>query len=254
VGGGGNGGAEEAIVLAVVAVVVANVVGISLASVEGRRFDGWARVDPAAPVVLVAAGRTQAVPLSALTEGDVARADHAVLVNRHADVLRLNRAPLDRKGFAYELELGGARLNTASGVRDFAFASRTGVGYFPTQTIGFLLADQVAFSERGDAPRGSAVFNGRIAVELEYLPIHAGRMHAGFYAELGGALALEDLPNKTLSWSGIYLGAGFLAQIDWTTRLALNLRGGIASLPAYPGGNALERSHAPELSLGISVY
>jgi len=251
---GGGGGADEAIVLAVVAVVVANVVGIALAGVEGRRFDGWARVDPDVPVVLVAASSTQTVPLSALTERDLARADHAVLVDRAASVSRLNRAALDRKGFVYELELGGARLNTASGVRDFAFASRTGIGYFPTQPLGFLLADQVAFSEPGDAPRGSAVFNGRIAAELEYLPIHAGRMHAGFYAELGGALALEDLPNKTLSWSGIYAGAGFLAQIDWTTRLSLNLRGGIASLPAYPGGDALERSYTPELSFGISVY
>jgi len=253
-GGGGGGGAGEAIVVAVVAVVVANAVGVALASVEGRRFDGWARVQPDAPVVLVAASSTQVVPLSALTERDVARADHAVLVDRDASVSRWGRAPLDRKGFAYELELGGARLNTATGVRDFAFASRTGIGYFPTQTIGFLLADQVAFSEHGDEPKGGAVFNGRIAGELEYLPIHAGRIHAGAYAELGGALALEDLPDKTLSWSGIYASAGFLAQIDWTTRLSLNWRGGIASLPAYPGGDALDRSYVPELTFGISVY
>lgn len=240
--------------LAVVAVVVANVVGISLACVEGRRFDGWARVDSDVPVVLVAPGSTQTVPLSALTEQEVARADHAVLVERHASVTRVKRAPLDRKGLVYEFELGGARLNTASGVRDFAFASRTGLGYFPTQTIGFLLADQVAFSEPGDAPRGSAVFNGRIAAELEYLPVHAGRIHAGGYAELGGAVALEDLPSKTLSWSGVYASAGFLAQIEWTTRLSFDMRGGIASLPGYPGGNALNRSYVPELTFGFSVY
>ena len=156
--------------------------------------------------------------------------------------------------FTLGLELGSARLNTVSGTRDFGFAARTGVGYFPTQTLGLLFANQFAFSESGDSPRGNAIFNGRIAGELEYLPVQAGRFHAGFYGELGGALAIEDMPDKTRSWSGVYAAAGFLAQVDWTTRLALNLRGGIAALPAYPGRNALERSYVPELTLGISVY
>ena len=93
-----------------------------------------------------------------------------------------------------------------------------------------------------------------VAGELEYLPVHAGRLHAGFYAELGGALVIQDLPDKTHSWSGPYAAAGCLAQIDWTTRLALNLRGGIAALPAHPASSFLERSYVPELTLGISVY
>jgi hypothetical protein len=45
-----------------------------------------------------------------------------------------------------------------------------------------------------------------------------------------------------------------LAQLDWTTRLALNLRGGIAALPTYPGMNSFEHAFVPEMTLGISVY
>jgi hypothetical protein len=166
----------------------------------------------------------------------------------------LKRAPLSRRGFAYEFELGSARLNTASGVRDFGFASRMGFGYFPGQTLGILLGGQVTLGRAHDALADGSVFNGRLFGELEYLPVHAVRFHAGLYAELGGALAIQDLNDKTHSWSGLYASAGFLAQLDWTTRLALNLRGGIAALPAYPNAVGFERAYIPELSLGVAVY
>jgi hypothetical protein len=252
--GGGGGSGEDAIFMAIVAVVVANGVGIALAATEGRRFDGWARVRPDQPLVLITPQGRQWLPLWALSERDAASAQRAIIVDRGASVLRIDRAPLCRKGLAYEVELGTAALNTVNGRQEFGFASRTGIGYFPTQTLGLLFADQVAFGESQRAPRGGAVFNGRVAAELEYLPIRAGRLHAGFYTEMGWALVLQDLPDKTHSWSGPYAGAGFLAQVDWTTRLALNLRGGIAALPAHPASSLLERSYVPELTIGIAVY
>ena len=141
-------------------------------------------------------------------------------------------------------------MNTVSGTRDFGFVTRTGIGYFPTQRLGLLFADQFAFGYA----KGGAIFNGRIGAELELLPVRAGRLHAGFYTELGGALAIQDRPDRSHGWSGPYLALGFLAQIDWTTRLALNLRGGIAALPAHPASSLSERSYVPELTLGISVY
>ncbi len=249
-GGGGGGDASEAIVMAVIAAVVANGAGVALAAVEGRRFDGWARVHPDEWLLLVRTGGNAWLRLSALTEHDAASAEHAVIVDHDANVLRLDRAPLDRKGLAYEVELGTAVLNTVSGTRDFGFATRTGIGYFPTQRLGLLFADQFAFGYA----TGGAIFNGRIAGELELLPVQAGRLHAGFYTELGGALAIQDLPDKSRAWSGPYCALGFLAQVDWTTRLALNLRGGIAALPGHPARSLSERSYVPELTLGIAVY
>ena len=253
-GGGGGGGGEEAIVMAIVAVVIANGIGVALAIVEGRRFDGWARVQPEQRLLLVTSSGSQWLPLSALTEHDAAIAERAVIVDEEANVQRLDRAPLDRKGFSYEFELGSARLNTAAGTRDFGFASRTGIGYFPTQTLGLLFASQVAFGDADETRKGGAIFNGRIGAELEFLPVRAWRVHAGLYTELGGALALQDLPDRTHSWSGLYAATGFLAQIDWTTRLAVNLRCGIAALPAHPASAFTQRNYVPELTLGIAVY
>ena len=248
----GGGKAEDAIVIVAIAVVAANGVGIALAAVEGSRFDGWVSVPPDQPLLLISRNGDQWLPLAELTERDAATADHGVIVDR-ASVQRLGRAPLDRKGFVYEVELGAATLNAVGGTRDLGFACRTGVGYFPTQALGLLFADQVAFGSSHDRNRG-AIFNGRIAAELEFLPVQAGRFHAGFYGELGGALALQDLPDRSHGWSGLFVGGGFLAQIDWTTRLALNLRGGIAALPAHPASTLLQRSYVPELTVGISVY
>ncbi|MEP7051484.1 MAG: hypothetical protein ABJB12_14080 [Pseudomonadota bacterium] len=247
---GGGGDAGEAIVLAMVAAVIANGAGIGLAAVEGRRFDGWARVDPDEWLLLVRPSANQWLRLSALTERDAEAADHAVIVDHDANVQRLDRAPLDRKGLAYEVELGTALLNSLSGSRDYGFSTRTGIGYFPTQRFGLLFADQFAFGYE----TGGALFNGRLGLELEYLPVQAGRFHAGFYTELGGALAIQDRPDRSHAWSGMYAAGGLLAQIDWTTRLAVNLRAGISALPEHPASHFNERNYVPELTLGIGVY
>ena len=127
-------------------------------------------------------------------------------------------------------------------------------GYFPTQAVGVLPGGQLAFGQSHDAASDGSVFNGWLFGEFEYLPIHTERFHAGFYAELGGARGIQDLPDRTHSWSGLYGAAGFLAQLDWTTRLALNLRAGIAALPGYPGSNDLDRAYVRELTLGVAVY
>ncbi len=251
---GGGGGGNDAIVEAIVAVVIANGVGVALAVTEGRRFEGWARVDPEAGIFLISATDTEWLPLSALTEDEAKSAQRAVLVDHGERVHRLARAPLDRQGLAYEVELGAGGLNTVDRTSELGFACRSGVGYFPTPDLGFLFVDQVAFGEGGARLGYGAIFNGRLGAEVEYLPVRAGRFHAGFYAELGGALVLQDLPDKTHSWSGAYTAGGFLTQIDWTTRLAVDLRAGIASLPAHPGRSLAERSYEPELTLGVAVY
>jgi len=249
-GGGGNG----AIVEAIVAVVIASGVGVALATTEGRRFDGWARVRGDAGIYLITAGDTEWIPLSELTEAEVAGAEHGVLIDRHGSVQRLARAPLDRIGVGYEVELGSAALDTVDRATQFGFACRTGVGYFPARDLGILFADQVAFAEADARLERGAIFNGRVGVEVEYFAARVGRFHAGIYGELGGALVLQDLPDRTHSWSGPYAAAGFLAQIDWTTRLALDLRAGIAALPAHPATSLADRAYLPELTIGLAVY
>ena len=108
--------------MAVIAAVIANGAGVALAGVERRRFDGWARVTPDEWLLLVRPEGNEWLPLSALTVRAAATAERAVIVDHDANVLRLDRAPLDRKGLAYEVELGTAVLNTMSGTRDYGFA------------------------------------------------------------------------------------------------------------------------------------
>ncbi len=249
-GGGGGGGAGEAIVLAVVAAAAAGTIAVCAAVIEGRRFDGWAVVEADQPVVLVSASGSHWVPLSLLSERDAASAEYGFIPERSASVHRLARAPLARTGFAYEFEMGSARLNTVTGLGHFGFASRMGFGYFPWQTLGVLGGGQVAFGDaRADNGHGP-VFNGRLFAELEYLPIHTRRFHVGVYTELGESWALQDVADSTPGWAGPYASAGVLAQFDWTTRLALDLRAGLAALPGYREN----RVYTPELTLGISVY
>ena len=248
---GGSGGAGDAIVLAIVGVAAVGVIAVSAAALEGRRFDGWALVDPDEQLVLVRRRSRLSVPLSALSERDAAAAEYGIIPGH---VRRIERAPLDRRGFAYELELGGARLNTVTGVDSFGFAGRFGFGYFPTQTLGILGGGQVAFGDSSGGPGHGLVFNGRVFGELEFLPLHLGRFHAGLYTDLGDALSLHDLADRTHHWWGLYAAAGVLSQVEWTTRLAFDLRAGVAALPAHPGSDALQRAYVPELSAGLAVY
>jgi hypothetical protein len=252
--------AEKALAVAVVVVAAAATAAVTVGVTEGARFDGWVHAPGRQPLMLVDnLGGRQLTRLDQLSPSDLSGLQRAVLLDPTDDLRRLDRHPLDRVGFVYQLELGAesAPFDAAS----LAFSARGGLGFMPTQRFGLLLG--AAFSTaRDDSLRdanGESALNVgyRMFLQLEGWPLSAGRWHAGPYAELGYAWALADDPLGSHATEGAALGAGVALQLDWTTRLALTLRAGTAWLPLVGSGFTREPDGyrlATGLTLGVSIY
>ncbi|HWO13735.1 MAG TPA: hypothetical protein VNN80_29735 [Polyangiaceae bacterium] len=256
-----DGSAEEALATALVAVAVAATVAVSVGVTEGARFDGWVQAPAEHPVLLVEpSGERRWARLGTLTPDLVRGVERAVLPDYAGDLERLERHPLDRAGFVYQLELGAepAPFEGAS----LAFSGRAGLGFMPSQRYGFLLgaAFSSASAEATGAPLGPSTtlsFDHRVFLQAEAWPVAAGRLHLGPYGELGYAWARADDPLGTRTEEGWMLGAGAALQLDWTTRLALTVRAGAAWLPSVEFGTFRAFSDyriAPTLTVGFSIY
>jgi len=255
--------AEAAVAAAVVVLAAATTAAVTIGVTEGVRFDGWVSARPDQPLLLVdPSGERRWTRLAELTPELVYGVDRAVFPDFADDLSRLERHPLDRTGFVYQLELGAEPAPFEGAA--LAFAARGGLGYMPDQHYGFLLG--AAFASAGSDEAGS---NGRLGVDTtlsvdyrvflqaEAWPVSAGRFHLGPYAELGHAWVRADDPRGTRSADAWMLALGAALQIDWTTRLALTLRAGAAWLPSDDSSTALA-SHghrlAPSVTLGFSIY
>jgi hypothetical protein len=99
-------------------------------------------------------------------------------------------------------------------------------------------------------------FDDRVFLQVEAWPLAAGRWHWGPYAELGYAWALADDARGSRGASGPMLALGGALQLDWTTRLALTLRAGVAGLPDVGDPRLAAKGYrlAPSLTLGVSIY
>jgi len=255
-----DGAAEEALAAAVVVVAAAATAALTVGVTEGARFDGWMRTPEQHPVLLVDRwGRRRWERLGSLSLGDLHDVDHGVLADFSDDLEPLERHPLDREGFVYQLEFGAEPAPFAG--PSLAISGRGGVGFMPSQHYGFLLG--AAFSTaRADEPAALASdttlsFDHRVFLQAEAWPLSAGRWHLGPYAELGYAWALADDIRGSRGASGPMLALGAALQLDWTTRLALTLRGGAAWLPNIDGEQRLAANDyrlAPSLTLGVSIY
>lgn len=257
----GDGAAEQALAAAVVVVATAATAALTVGITEGARFDGWMRAPEQHPVLLVDRwGRRRWQRLGALDTGDLRDVDHAVLADFSDDLEALERHPLDREGFVYQLEFGAEPAPFQGPT--LAVSGRGGVGFMPAQRYGFLLGAALA-SARSDTRAvllgdTTLSFDYRVFLQGEAWPLSAGRFHVGPYAELGYAWALADDAIGSRGASGPMLALGVAMQLDWTTRLALTLRAGAAWLPdagndqtlAAAGGYRL----APSLTLGVGIY
>lgn len=181
---------EDALATAVVVVATAATAAVTLGVTEGARFDGWVRAPEQHPVLLVdRRGQRRWKRLGLLAPADLRDVDHAVLADFSDDLDRLERHPLQRTGFVYQLELGAepAPLEGAA----LAFAGRGGLGYMPSQRYGVLLG--AAFSSARAAGSDAASdattlsFDHRVFLQAEAWSLSAGRWHLGPYAELGYA-------------------------------------------------------------------
>ena len=246
-GGLNVGGQKE---LAVLAVAAAGIVTVGLVATEGSRYDGWINVHPDTLVhVEGRGGRVLSVPLSALSADDIADARRAVIVNVNGEEVEFEgRAPLDREGFTWRMELGTMQL-AAPQLEGALFPSAwMAAGVFPTQELGILGFAALA----GGTHEGGDVFGTRYGLEVQAIPIDLGRLHLGAYGVAG--LAYEEMEGGPLEseigqvWM---YGGGLLGELDLTTRLGLTLRAGATWADRGDEG-ALEPAFM--MSAGVSVY
>ena len=222
--------------------VVAGTVAAALAFTEGMRYDGWVRLHPMHPVHLYGPGGTYTwMPLAHVTP-DVAAWSQKAFVRPHEGPWEeLGRAPLNRKGWTYAVLLGASEIQRRGDVDPTAgFLGHIQIGNFPTREFGVLL--DIGFGWADD-DLDRTTFDARYAIELEYLPLSAGRLYAGGFGQVGIASRLDDSAQHDESSS--LLGGGGLLQLELTTRLALMLRAGVT---------ALHGETASELGLGLAVY
>jgi hypothetical protein len=259
-GSADDGSAEAALAVAVVAVAAAATAAVTIGVTEGARFDGWVQAPVDHPVLLVDGwGERRWSRLEALTPESIRGVDRAVLPDYAGDLEHLERHALDRRGFAYQLELGGESAPFDGA--DLAFAGRGALGYMPSQRYGLLVG--AAFSSAGaDAPRPPSSdtrlsFDHRVFLQVEAWPLTSGPWHLGPYAELGLAWARADDAFGTRSSEGWMLGLGAALQLEWSTRLAMTVRAGAAWLPsAEPTASLTTNGYrlAPALTIGFSIY
>lgn len=231
-----KGAKEEAKAWLVVAAVVAG----ALALTEGIRYDGWVKVHPMQPVHLWGPyGEYTWMPLAHVTPDVANWAERAAMRRDEGPWQPLGRAPLNRRGFTYSLLFGATEVPVIGADPEAGFLGRFQLGFFPTQQIG-IQAD-IAYSWIDNGP-GSTIFNGRYSLELDALPLSAGRVHAGAYGQIG----ISSLSDDEIAFddTDLLLGAGALLQLELTTRLALTARAGLVTA----------QDEALEFTAGVSIY
>lgn len=223
--------------------VLAAFAGIGLAASEGARYDGWVALHPMHPVHLYGPnGEYVWMPLAQIDVQTAAWARRAYVRRQEGPWTPLGRRPLDRVGWTYSLLLGAARIPSTDGSDEAGFFGHIQFGRFFVQEVG-LVAD-IGLGWRDNA-FGYRIYNPRYALELEFLPLAAGRFHAGVFGQAGFATRLEDDPMAEDGTSSMLFGAGVLAQLEITTRLAITFRAGMSSLHG-------ERS--TDATVGLSIY
>ncbi len=243
-GGGGGGGGEALVVIAVVLAVVAVVAGVALVASEGMRFDGYAELAPEQTIHIKGeyAGSNHDVALAELTPRDAAAAVEATVKDDEDFGLGLgSRAPLDRRGLAFKVELGSSNFNL--GLQQIGgMASQIQIGGFFTRSAGLML--DIGLS--GGSLCCSSLFQRHsLALEAQVFPWSVGPLWFGGFAKGGAAIANDSVTTQT----GPIFGGGALVEVALTTRLALSFRAG-ANAAHFDDG----WSTAGTLTAGISIY
>lgn len=223
-------------------IVLAAVAAVGLAATEGARFDGWARLHPMHPVHLFGPyGEYAAVPLAHIDPETAAWARRAIVVESEGPWQPLARAPLNRIGFTYSVLMGAAEQPSADDSEGNGFMSHIQFGFFPSQTTGIQLDIGLGFR---DNAAEETIFDGRYALELDYIPVELGKLHLGVFGQVGIGVRLED-GIQGGDRRGMLYGGGALAQLELTTRLALTAR--LQATRFYD-------TTVSDFGLGLSIY
>ncbi|HVR60698.1 MAG TPA: hypothetical protein VMU50_02305 [Polyangia bacterium] len=249
-GGGKDSAAELLVVIAVLAIVAATAGTIGLVASEGVRFDGHAEVAPAQLLYLRTGSREEVVALGDLTPAQAARADDAVVKDDEGYGLRrLDRAPLDRTGGVFRLELG-AGLFTVGDTLASGLSAHIQGGVYLTPTFGLVLDLGLGSGTIDPCCAGALAASGTLArhsisLEAQSLPLRLGPLHLGGFAGGGFALARAD----GLDASGPVASAGALIELDLTSHMALVVRAGASR--AWLGD---QTSSTGTLTAGVAIY
>ncbi len=241
-GGLGKIDGEAAAALAVIVVASAVVIGVVLASSEGARYDGWARLGRRQPLHLYGPNNSyRLVALEDLTLEEANWATRAYVRDTEGAWQGLGRAPLNRKGWAYSVLLGAGEMGDLGGAARTGTASHIQLGYFPTRALGIHGDVGFGWGSPGTGKVPGVRFQASVGLEAQYLPFRAGKVHGGVYGQFGRTI-------RTVAAGGgsdALLSAGGLFQFDIATRLALTARAG-ESLAHGESTN--------EFTLGVSIY
>jgi hypothetical protein len=221
--------------------IVAAVTALGLAVTEGSRLDGWVAMHPMQPVHLYGPGGYTWVPLAQLDAQTAAWAEKAFVREEEGPPWQtVARAPLDRRGGTFGLLLGGGQLFDLDGTSPGGFLGHIELGFAPVHQLAILLDFGLGFAESAT----QTLYESRSAVELKLFPFAGLRpLHPGVYGELG--LEFRNADDPSAQSHSIYAGAGGVLELELTARLALTVRGGLASEYSRTGA---------ELVGGITVY
>jgi hypothetical protein len=223
-------------------VILAALLGVSLAVTEGARYDGWVNLHPMHPVHLLGPnGEYTWRPLAQLDPETAMWARKAIVRPGEGPWQPLGRRPLSRAGLTYAMTLGYAEMPSELRSEERGFLSHISFGYFPEQTWGLLFDIGLGWAQNDN---GDYIVDSRYVLEGDFLPVSAGKFHAGVYGQIGVAGRFEDnVPDG--STRGTIFGGGAMVQLELTTRLALVLRGGQTRIFEY---------NSTDIGVGIAVY
>jgi hypothetical protein len=213
----GGGSLDDLAVVAIVAVAVAVLAAAGLAVTEGIRYDGFVQLHPEQPVYLKERGGARPVPLAALGPEDVVASQEAVVRDDEDWGLRFaHRRPLDRRGFAFKVDLGSLESLCAC-YSAVGFASNIQFGYFPHHRVGLL----ASLTLGGGTSALEHTFQRHSAnFETQVFPLNWWRLDLGGFGHGGMQVANDEFGER----DGPAFGGGVLLEIALTTRLALTGR------------------------------
>lgn len=223
-------------------IVLAAAVAIGAAATEGARYDGWVELHPMHPVHLYGwDGSYTWVPLAHMTPEQAAWARKAIVRPSEGPWRPLGRAPLNRQGWTYSVLLGSAEFPDGDGAVQRGFMSHIQFGGFPTRQLGILLDISMGWADDSFNER---IYDSRTALELQFMPVGLGKLHAGVFGQLGVGYRLDDRL-KGADREGLLAGAGGMLQLELTTRLAITARAGLTSV---------YNDTTSDFTVGLSIY
>jgi hypothetical protein len=244
---GGGGASNEVAAVAIVMIAVLVLAAAGFAITEGLRYDGAVQMFAGQPVHLTDAyGVERVVALGDLVPADAAQSVSAEVMDDEGWGLRsFDRRPLDRKGFAFKVDVGSLQSLCAC-YSAAGFGSNIQFGYFPHHRAGLLL--NLSLGGGSDA-LGRTFQRHSISGEAQWFPLNLWRFHLGGFGHGGVQIARES---DSLTRTGPAFGGGLILEIALTTRLALMARGDWTTAKTSPDGTSW--ADTALITGGLAIY